>query len=115
MTGDESFALAKSDIKKVASGFDHATRTGDNTFSVFFIDGSKIDLTIPIPSNGIDGNDGVSITGYTMVDDTHLVWNFSDGSQTDLMEIPKQLIEISLQPGNIIEKNLMVCMLVQQE
>ena len=50
--------ISKSDDKSIASGFDHAVRTGDNTFSIYFIDGSHVDLTIPLPDNGKDGEDG---------------------------------------------------------
>ena len=49
LTAEQAYGLSQSEIKKVASGFDHAERTGDNTFSIFFVDGSKIDLTIPLP------------------------------------------------------------------
>lgn len=44
------YAALNKQLKSVASGFDHATKTGDNTFSVYFTDGSHVDLTIPIPS-----------------------------------------------------------------
>lgn len=53
-----AYGAAKSLAENVASGFDHAQQTGDNTFSMFFKDGSKIDLTIPIPPKGDKGEKG---------------------------------------------------------
>ncbi|MCR4803682.1 MAG: hypothetical protein K5895_11900 [Lachnospiraceae bacterium] len=54
-----NLALSKKSDKSLASGFKRAVRTGDNTFSIYFMDDSKIDLTIPLPANGKDGKDGV--------------------------------------------------------
>ena len=54
-----NLALSKKSDKSLASGFKRAVRTGDNTFSIYFMDDSKIDLTIPLPANGKDGKDGI--------------------------------------------------------
>lgn len=53
-----NLALSKKGDKSLASGFKRAVRTGDNTFSIYFTDDSKVDLTIPLPANGKDGKDG---------------------------------------------------------
>ena len=92
------FVLNKK-IKGVASGFDHATRTGDNTFSIFFIDGTKVDLTIPLPQNGAKGDKGdkgVSVTNaYTQ--DEHLFIVLDNGQTIDCGEVgsnvPQNLID----------------------
>lgn len=82
ITAEQALALAEAGISGLASGFDHATRTGDNTFSIFFINGSKVDLTIPLPA------DGVSIVDTEKIDDTHFRCVLSDGSKTSPMELP---------------------------
>ena len=75
-----NYALQVKGDKSIASGFDHATRTGDNTFSIYFIDGSKVDLTIPLPS---DGQDGISITGVNDIGNGKFTLLFSDGSESE--------------------------------
>lgn len=72
--------------KSIASGFDHAVRTGDNTFSIFFIDGSKVDLTIPLPK---DGQNGISITGVNDLGNGKFTLLFSDGSESDPIQTTK--------------------------
>lgn len=70
-----NYALQVKGDKSIASGFDHATRTGDNTFSIFFIDGSKVDLTIPLPK------DGVSIENIVLNSDNTITCSMSDGTE----------------------------------
>lgn len=80
LKADEVYGALMSEIAKVASGFDHAVRTGDNTFSIFFIDGSKVDLTIPLPK---DGEDGLGIDNVEIDADKHLIVTFTDGTTHD--------------------------------
>lgn len=47
---------------------------------------------------------GVSVTGWTSIDDTHFVWDFSDGTQSPQMTIPEQIINVSADAGNLFEK-----------
>lgn len=62
-------------------------------------DGTKKTRVMTVPA-------GVSITGFTKIDDTHFVWNFSDGTTSASIEYPKQQIPISEETGNaIIEKD----------
>ena len=75
-----NYVLQMKGDKSIASGFDHATRTGDNTFSIYFIDGSKVDLTIPLPS---DGQDGISVTGISDKGNGIFTLLFSDGSESE--------------------------------
>ena len=90
LTAEQAYGLSQSEIKKVASGFDHAERTGDNTFSIFFVDGSKIDLTIPLPKDGepgAKGDDGIGISkiekiGTVDLVDTYRI-TFTDNSTFD--------------------------------
>lgn len=70
-----NYALQVKGDKSIASGFDHATRTGDNTFSIYFIDGSKVDLTIPLPK------DGVSIENIVLNSDNTITCSMSDGTE----------------------------------
>ena len=77
--------ISKHDDKSIASGFDHATRTGDNTFSIFFTDGSKVDLTIPLPANG---KDGISISNVNLDENRHVICTMSDGTTIDAGELP---------------------------
>lgn len=78
-----AYGASKNKIESVASGFDHATKTGDNTFSIYFIDGSRIDLTIPLP-------DGV---GNLEIDaDGHLICTLTDGTVIDSGELPSASI-----------------------
>ena len=49
MEGSTAYGILNSKIKGLASGFDHATKTGDNTFDIYFKDGSHVSLTIPQP------------------------------------------------------------------
>lgn len=70
-----NYALQIKGDKSIASGFDHATRTGDNTFSIYFIDGSKVDLTIPLPENG------VSIENIVLNSDNTITCSMSDGTE----------------------------------
>lgn len=42
-----TYGAALGEIAKVASGYDHVTKTGDNTFDIYFKDGSKVSVTIP--------------------------------------------------------------------
>lgn len=62
MKGDDAYALSRGYTGKMAksfaSGFDHATQTSDTTFTIFFKDGSKIDLAIPVPKDGEKGDKG---------------------------------------------------------
>ena len=81
-----NYVLQMKGDKSIASGFDHATRTGDNTFSIYFIDGSKVDLTIPLPS---DGQDGISITGVNDLGNGKFTLLLSDGSETDPIQCVK--------------------------
>lgn len=83
-------ALSKM-IEGVASGFDHAERTSDNTFTIFFVDGSSIDLTIPVPSNG--GSSGnTDLSAYLKKEDaasTYVVKETGKSlvSNTDISQI----------------------------
>ena len=70
-----NYVLQMKGDKSIASGFDHATRTGDNTFSIYFIDGSKVDLTIPLPK------DGVSIENIVLNSDNTITCSMSDGTE----------------------------------
>lgn len=70
--------------------------TGTVTFTLN--DGSSASFTFPVPA------DGVSVVDSVSVDDTHFKWKFSDGSYSDDIEYPKQLIEISSESGNAIVK-----------
>lgn len=45
---------------------------------------------------------GVSVTGYTKVDDTHFKWNYSDGTFSEDIEYPKEQIMISQETGNAL-------------
>ena len=81
-----NYVLQMKGDKSIASGFDHATRTGDNTFSIYFIDGSKVDLTIPLPK---DGQNGISITGVNDLGNGKFTLLFSDGSESDPIQTVK--------------------------
>ena len=81
-----NYVLQMKGDKSIASGFDHATRTGDNTFSIYFIDGSKVDLTIPLPS---DGQDGVSVIGISDKGNGKFTLLLSDGSESDPIQTVK--------------------------
>ena len=81
-----NYVLQMKGDKSIASGFDHATRTGDNTFSIYFIDGSKVDLTIPLPK---DGKDAVDITGVNDLGNGKFTLLFSDGSESDPIQTIK--------------------------
>ena len=110
LTAEQAYGLSQSEIKKVASGFDHAERTGDNTFSIFFIDGSQVDLTIPLPSDGKDGEngkDGISIVDTRQTDNTHFVCVLSDGTETQEVQMPSGVsgsVEISKKANNQIKQ-----------
>ena len=95
------FAISKKDDKSIASGFDHAQRTGNNTFSVYFTDGSKVDLLIPLPADGVDGKDGVSISDAKIVDDK-LVVTLSDGTELAPLEMPATPVKVSKESGNAL-------------
>ena len=99
-----TYGASKNLTESVASGFDHATRTGDNTFSIYFTDGSSIDLTIPLPEDGKDGEDGVSVTGIAINSSKHIVCTMSDNTTVDAGAVPEQNISISAVSGNILEK-----------
>ena len=81
-----NYALQVKGDKSIASGFDHATRTGDNTFSIYFIDGSKVDLTIPLPK---DGKDAVDITDVKDLGNGKFTLVLSDGSETSAVQTIK--------------------------
>lgn len=98
MDAKKAYGAAQKLVKSTASGFDHAQRTGDNTFSIFFKDGSKIDLTIPIPQNG------VSIVDTVDNKDGTFKCKLSDGTFTAAVQIPKQEIEISKEKRNALEQ-----------
>ena len=53
-----TYGASKKLVASVVSGFNRATRTGNNTFTIFFNDGSQVDLTIPTPRDGVDGQNG---------------------------------------------------------
>jgi ribosomal protein L30E len=103
------FAISKKDDKSIASGFDHAERTGDNTFSIFFIDGTHVDLRIPLPE------DGVAIVDVKIDENSHLICTMSDGTKIDagefennavLSEDLKATVEIgTVSSGKIYPKN----------
>lgn len=95
LKAEEAYGAVSSELKKVASGFDHATRTGDNTFSIYFKDGSKVDLAIPLPQDGErgeDGEDGVSVTDAVKYADGTMAFKLSDGTTTTPFELPTQNI-----------------------
>ena len=81
-----NYVLQMKGDKSIASGFDHATRTGDNTFSIYFIDGSKVDLTIPLPK---DGKDAVDITDVKDLGNGKFTLVLSDGSETSAVQTIK--------------------------
>lgn len=82
LTGLQAYALAMKSVKGLASGFDHATRTGDNTFDIFFIDGSSVSLLIPAPK------DGVGIKDVAMDTNGHLICTMTDNTEIDAGELP---------------------------
>lgn len=84
LTGEQALGAALKKVKGLASGFDHATRTGDNTFTIYFIDGTSVNLTIPKP---LDGKDGVGITDVKFNADGHLICTMSDGTEIDAGEL----------------------------
>ena len=92
-----NYVLQMKGDKSIASGFDHATRTGDNTFSIYFVDGSKVDLTIPLPS---DGQDGVSITGISDKGNGIFTLLFSDGSESDPIQTVRGEKGLKGDPGD---------------
>lgn len=98
MRAEEAYGALMGEIETLASGFDHAQRTGDTTFSVFFVDGSKLDFTIPLPK------DGVSIVDLIDNKDGTFKAKLSDGTFTAAVQIPKQEIEISEEEGNALEQ-----------
>ena len=69
--------------KSIASGFDHAIRTDDNTFSIYFIDGSNVDLTIPVPK---DGKDGIDVIGVHDFGNSKFTLLLSDGTETSSIQ-----------------------------
>ena len=81
-----NYVLQMKGDKSIASGFDHATRTSDNTFSIYFIDGSKVDLTIPLPK---DGKDAVDITDVKDLGNGKFTLVLSDGSETSAVQTIK--------------------------
>lgn len=92
-----NYVLQMKGDKSIASGFDHATRTGDNTFSIYFIDGSKVDLTIPLPS---DGQDGISVTGISDKGNGKFTLLFSDGSESDPIQTVRGEKGLKGDPGD---------------
>ena len=81
-----NYALQVKGDKSTASGFDHAIRTGDNTFSIYFIDGSTVDLTIPLSK---DGKDAVDITDVKDIGNGKFTLVLSDGSETSAVQTVK--------------------------
>lgn len=96
-------ALCKK-IETVASGYDHAAVTGDNTFSVFFTDGSKIDLTIPVPADGEKGDKGDS--GMSVEDvairNGNLIFIREDGTEFSPIPLPSAAVPVSPDETNWI-------------
>ena len=76
LTAEMAYAAALKKIKGVASGYDKAVRTGDNTFTIYFVNGDSVDLTIALPK------DGVSITDVKIDANAHLEVTLSE-IQTD--------------------------------
>lgn len=97
MKAEEVYGSLYGEIETIASGFDHAIRTGDTTFSVFFVNGDKLDFTIPLPQ------DGVSIVDLIDNGDGTFKAKLSNGTLTAAVNIPKQEIKISSADGNAIE------------
>lgn len=67
------------------------------TFEWTATTGAKQTQTMTVPP-------GISVTGFTPVDDTHFKWNFSDGTYSADVEYPEQLIKISSKTGNAIQQ-----------
>ena len=81
-----NYVLQVKGDKSIATSFDHATRTCDNTFSIYFIDRSKVVLTIPLPK---DGKDAVDITDVKDLGNGKFTLVLSDGSETSAVQTIK--------------------------
>ncbi|MBQ0111648.1 MAG: hypothetical protein KBT03_00795 [Bacteroidales bacterium] len=97
MRADDVYALAMKGIRGCASGYSRAQRTGDNTFTIFFTNGDKVDLTIALPK------DGVSVNDVERIDDTHFCLVLSNGTRTTPVEIP-----VCTNPEEILYTNTLV-------
>lgn len=92
-----NYALQVTGDARVASGIDHFEVDGLN-LKIYPKDGGMLTMTFPKPK------DAVSIIGVYQPDETHFIIQFSDGTESESMEIPEQLVNISPESGNILEK-----------
>lgn len=69
-------------IKGLTSGVKSATVSG-TTITFTMNDNSQQIMTFPIPADGKDGANGISIVGLEITPTNHLIGTFSDGSVVD--------------------------------
>lgn len=78
------FAISKKDDTSIATGFKTAYSNGDGTYTVEFIDGTKV-VTAPI--KGDKGDGGIGIKNVTINADGHLIVTMTDDTEVDAGKI----------------------------
>lgn len=86
MTGTVAYILSKKLAMGIASGISNVSLKG-NTIIFQFKDGTQGSIAIPMPQDGEDGKDGVSIADIKFNDKNHLICTLSDGTTIDAGEL----------------------------
>lgn len=87
MTGTVAYILSKKIAMGVASGIANISLQG-TTLIFNFKDGTQSSISIPLPKDGVDGKDGLSIIKVEINDNNHLICTMSDNSTIDAGELP---------------------------
>lgn len=94
MDGLVAYILAKKLVASAASGISNIV-LNNNQLVFQFKDGTSASMTIPLPENGEDGNDGVSVINITINDNGQLICLLSNGTSINAGEIPNPIVFVN--------------------
>ena len=82
-----TLAVAKNYANRVAAGIT-AARVEGNSIILTLVDGSEAKCTLPVPKDGTDGVDGISVQDLSIDKDGSLLCHMNDGSIIDAGKVP---------------------------
>lgn len=82
-----TLSLSKSYTDNVAAGIT-AARVEGNTIVLTLVDGSEARCDLPVPADGKDGKDGISVVDLSIDKDGSLLCHMSNGTTIDAGYVP---------------------------
>jgi hypothetical protein len=89
-----SLAAAKNYTNKVAAGIT-AARVENNSIILTLVDGSEAVCQLPVPKDGKNGKDGISVSKLTIDNDGSLLCHMSNGTVIDAGYVPSTDVKLT--------------------